>query len=184
MTTQFTEQVMVIGSGGGRVVVAGNAAQVQPRTRFEAANSKGKAFVWASLDKNPAAGDTILGLENNDLTEALFIEKIVMSSDTATIAHVFGASGVTMAGTTTIVGNPLNRKFNTVPNATCVTDETGNGEAAGSWATGFGNVAVVADDPLTIDVKGAIRLGNDDMIGVDFTALCGAANVTIWGWYE
>jgi hypothetical protein len=175
---------MVVGPNGSRVIVDDNAAQVQTLTRFESANLVGKAFTWASLDKNPLAGDTIFALENNDLVETLYLEKIIISSDVDTICHVFGATGVTMAGTTLVVGNPLNRQFNTVPNATAYTDETGNGEAAGSWATGFGNIAISAGEPFTMDIRGAIALANDDMIGIDFTALAGAANVTIWGWYE
>ncbi len=133
---------------------------------------------------DPDAHDTILGVQNDDPNRDLYIERIIVSSDTASQIRVFGASGVTMAGTA-VTGVNLSRSSGRVALATAKCDETGNGEQAGGYATALYLVDVVAVNTLkSISIDGAIRVPYNEMVGVDLTTAATAGNVTIWGWYE
>ena len=186
------DDAIIVGPNGSRVEVIGNevapfqgAMQAEIRSRFQQAVLDGNAYTWASLDKTPDAGDTIFAVENNSSSHTLFIQKIIVSTDLDTEVVIFGATGVTVSGTTTVVGVNLNRASGRAAEATAVTDDTGNGEAASSWPIAFYHTQLTSEAMhLTIDVDGAIRLPNDVMIGIDLVVNCGFANATIWGWFE
>ena len=89
---------------------------------------------------------------------------------------------VTMNGTA-ITGVNLNRGNTNTASATAIGDETGNGQQAASYTgrlvTGrFANSGIVE-----LDIGGAIVLGSDHNIGIDFTTDGTAANCTIFGYF-
>jgi hypothetical protein len=186
----FAESAYLRGPSGETAEVdVGDRLRINPKSEFQLANEDGRAFSWASLNKDPDAGDTMFAVENNSTTHLLCIEKVIISMTVAggSVCPVFTASGVTMAGTTSVDAVCLNRgnsSFNGVALSTAYTDETGNGEAAGSWATRLYMPQCLTSVPYTIDVGGAVRLPNDHMIGVDIIEAGTAANVTFVGWFE
>jgi len=183
----FAESTYLRGVNGGVAQVDDNRLRINPKSEFQQAVEDGLAFSWAALDKDPAAGDTIFGLENNSTDYLLCIEKVIISIAVAggSVCPVFTASGVTMAGTTSVDGVNLNRDSgnSAVPLATAYTDETGNGEAANSWPRRMYMPQCLTDAPYIIDVGGAIRLPYDHMIGVDVVENATAANVTFVGYF-
>ena len=76
MAIEFAEGVMIRGPDGSGANVKDKALKIMPRNRFDNAVINGNAFSWASLDKVPAAGDTILAVENNDTERDLYIHRI------------------------------------------------------------------------------------------------------------
>ena len=175
----------IAGASGQTALVKDGGLQVNPRTDFEQAVLDGRAFAWAGLTKDATAHDTVLGLENNSSTDVLKIHKMIITSDLAGQAQVFTTSGITMAGTTAVVGVNLNRASGRAANATAYTDETGNTEQGSSYA-GKVLTRVVADTvPTEIMFDGAIALATDHMVGVDLTSGSTAgATVAIIGWFE
>ena len=180
----FAEDYMIVGDSGSMVAVDDNALRANIRSRFQQAVLDGDAYSWACLTMDPAAGATIFALENNDTARTLYIQSIILSSDTATRAHVFSASGITVAGTTGVTGVNINRSSGNLAQATAITLETGQNEAATSWPNALYRVYLGVDIPLTLNVEGAIALPNDHLIAVDYVADVAAANVSFIGWYE
>ena len=185
---QYADSTFVRGPSGSVAEVDDNRLRVNPKSEFQVAVEEGRAFSWASLNKDPDAGDTMFALENNSTDYLLCIEKVIISMTVAggSVCPVFTAKGVTMAGTTSVDGVNLNRDsgLSCVPISTAYTDETGNGEAASSWPTRLYMPQCLTSVPYTIDVGGAVRLPNDHMIGVDIIEAGTAANVTFVGWFE
>ncbi len=176
----------IVGPNGQTVLVDDGRARINPRTDFEQALLDGRAFSWAALNKDAdAAHDTILGLENNSPTDVLKIHKLIVSHDAASQIQVFTASAITMAGTTAVVGQNLNRASGRVAQATAYTDETGNTEQGSSYPSLVFRDTVVADVVKEILIDGAIVLAENQMVGVDFTtAGTTFANATFIGWFE
>lgn len=185
---QFADSTYLRGPSGGITEVDDNRLRINPKSEFQQAVEDGRAFSWASLNKDPLAADTIFGLENNSTDYLLCIEKIIISITVAGggVCPVFTASGVTMAGATSVDGVNLNRDSgnSAVPLATAYTDETGNGEAASSWPKRLYMPQCLTSVPYVIEVGGAVRLPSDHMIGVDTIEDASAANVTFIGWFE
>ena len=147
MATTYAEPYSVVGQDGNAVLVDDQSLRVNIRTEFDQAVLDGRGFAWASQTYNPAAHDTILGVENNSQTHVLKIHKILISSDTASAIQVFIASGKTMAGTA-VTGVNLNRTSGRVAEgwATAKADETGNTEQA------------LNNDPVPVS-KGSVGVG-------------------------
>ena len=186
----FAESTYLRGSSGNVAEVdPGNRLRVAPKSQFQMAVEDGRAFSWASLTIDPAAGATIFAVENNSADYLLCIEKIIISITVAggSVCPVFVASGDTMAGTTAVDPVALNRAkmdFGGAALSTAYTAETGNAEAAGGWLGRYCMPQCLTSVPYTIDVGGAIRLPNDHNIGVDIIEDGTAANVTYIGWFE
>ena len=184
---QFSESTYLRGPGGSVAEVDDERLRVNPKSEFQQAVEDGRAFSWSSLDKDPDAGDTMFALENNSADYLLCIEQIIISMTVAggSVCPVFAASGVTMAGTTLVDGVNLNRGSGAscAPISTAYTDETGNGEAAGSWAKRLYMPQCLTSVPYIIDVGGAVRLPQDHIIGVDIIEAGTAANVTFIGYF-
>ena len=188
---KFAESMYLRGGKSGVVaeVDPGDRLRVSAQSEFQMAVEDGRAFSWASLNKDPDAGDTILGLENNSADYLLCIEKIIISMTCAggSVCPVFVAKGDTIAGTTAVTAVALNRAkmdFGGDALSTAYTDETGNAEAAGGWLGRVYMPQCLTSVPYTINVGGAIRLPNDHNIGVDIIEEGTAANVTFVGWFE
>lgn len=180
----YAEDYMIVGDSGSMVAVDDYALRSNVRSRFQQAVLDGDAYSWACLTADPAAGATVFALENNDSARTLYLQTILLSSDTVTRAHVFGASGITVAGTTAVSGVNINRASGNLCQTTAYTLETGQNEAASSWPNRFYAVYVQVDTPMILDINGAIALPNDHMIGVDYVADVAAMNVTFVGWFE
>lgn len=183
MSANFAEAHNIIGTGGSAVFVSDGGARVNQRTEFDQAVLDGRAFSWPSQTYDPDANDTIIGVENNSATHVLKIQKIVFTSDTASLIQVFTINAVTMAGTA-IVGANFNRASGRVADATAKTDETGNSEQAGGYTNKLLQKQVAANTLIELVVDGAIVLPQDWMVGVDLTSAATAANATIFGWFE
>lgn len=183
MSVNFAEAHAVVGQNGDGVYVDDNAVLVNLLTEFDQAVIDGRAFSWIGQTYDPDANDTLLGVANNSRTHLLKIQKIIVSSDTASAIHVFSSSGVTMAGTA-VPGTNLNRASARVADATAKADETGQDAQGSAYPTHFLHKQVAANSLITLDVNGAIVLPYDYMVGVDLTAAATAGNVTILGWFE
>jgi len=180
----MAEEILgIVGASGRSAEVDDGGLRVNPRTAFEQAVIDGRAFSWASLTYDPEAHDTILGVENNSPTELLHMHQLIFTSDTASMIHVFTASGDDMTGTA-VTGVNLNRASGRVANATAKANETGNAEQAGSYAGKVLQKQVAANETVVIPLDGAVILGEDHNVGVDLTTAATAANATFIGWFE
>jgi uncharacterized protein YjbI with pentapeptide repeats len=150
-------------------------------TEFEfVSKEKGLAFSWASGTYDPDAGDTVLLVKNTSSTKNLHIDTITISTDTETraVIHVPTAD-VTVAGTT-ITGVNLNLTNSNVAEASAARDETGNTQGNVVWS---GEVQANSD-PFLVDFAGALILGANNSVGVDFVSATTACDVTITGHYQ
>lgn len=181
---EFIDSLQLTSGSGVANVTTDNCLDVRQYSRFQAAVEKGQAFCWACVTQNFDAADTMMGLQNDETTRNLYIEKIIVTSTTNTAVIVFGTSGVTVNGDAAITGVCLNRNFGTLPKTSCYDDETGQDQAASSWPTRFANTVVLAGQPLVLELGGSIVLAPNQFIGVDATADIAGGNVTIWGWFE
>ncbi len=172
-------------SDSSTVNVEDGALLSRPKSDFEIARDAGYAFAWTGDTYDYAANDTILGVENNSSTRDLYIEKIVVSGDTASQFVVHTSSAVTMAGTAR-TGVNLNRNSNITDTglATAKRDETGNGQQAASYTGGLISGRFANNGVVTIEVGGAIRLAQDHNIGIDLTTDGTACVATIWGYFK
>ncbi len=171
------------GTTGQNADVEDNCLKVRFKTDFEQAVEDGLAFSWANLTYDPDAHDTILGVANTSTTLDLYIEKIIMGSDTSTQAVVHTSSGVTMAGTA-VTGVNLNRNSSYVAPATAFCDETGNGQQAASYTGRLLAANLLAHQSVTVEVGGAIVIPYGHNIGIDLTTAATASNMTIVGYYK
>lgn len=171
------------GSSGQLAAVDSNALRVRVKTDFDLAVEAGLAFSWSNLTYDPGAADTILAVENNSTTYDLYIQKIILSSDTTSQMVVHTSSGVTMAGTA-IVGTNLNRGSSFVAPATADANETGNGQAAATYSGRVMTLTVLANQTVAIDVNGGIVLPYDWTMGVDLTTAATASNCTFIGYFK
>lgn len=141
----------------------------------------GLSFSWASGSYNPATGDdTILLVKNTSTTRKLFIKGITISTaaETRVVVHL-PTTEVTPAGTT-ITGINLNTNSNNVAEASAKRDETNNTQGDIIWS---GEIQA-ATNPYDIQLFGAVIIGQNRSIGVDFVADPTACDVTIVGYFE
>jgi hypothetical protein len=140
---------------------------------------KGEAYSWASGTYDPDAGDTILLIKNTSQTLELHIDTITISTDTETIVQIhLPTTNVTVAGTT-ITGVNLNTTSGNVASASAARDETGNTQGDIIWA----NELQATSAPHVVDYGGALILGTNNSVGVDFVSATTACGVSITGHY-
>lgn len=140
---------------------------------------QGNAFSWCSGTYDYDAGDTFLYVQNAKQDKKLYIDKVIISSDTATQAIVFlDRSKPTLAGTA-VSGTCLNDLQNTDDFANAYRDETGN-----SGGSNVGDIFVPASQGKTIDYHGTLILGYLSGIGVDFVTAGTGGSVTILGYFD
>lgn len=170
------------GSGSSAEVTTDNLLKTfaVTETEFEfSSDVKGKAFAWASGTYDPAAGDTILLVKNTSTSEELHIDAIWLSTDvdTRVVIHM-PTTNVTVAGTT-ITGTNLNSQSGNAAAASAARDETGNTQGDIIWS---GEI-MAAEGMTDVSLGGALILGQNASVGVDFVANVAACDVTIWGHY-
>jgi len=168
------------GSNAWQGVDCENRAKVYATTESEISHeseTNKRAYSWTT-SYNYDAGDTILLLKNTSSTLNLIIDKIMISSDTATKFIIHFPTGTTLAGTT-ITGVNSNRSSNNTPDASCYSDETGNtqGDIFGQGYVGAGGNAL-------LPIDGAIILGVNNEIAIDFVTAGTLGMVTIRGYYH
>lgn len=140
----------------------------------------GEAYSWSNVTYDYVAANTILAVENNSATKLLVIDSIWAYGDTFSQVKVSIQAGVAMAGTAA-AAVALNRGSGKVPEATAMANETGNAVAAANLVGNF--YILTAGESTYLDCKGAIVLGNDDCVAVDYVTEGAVANVTILGHY-
>ncbi len=151
------------------------------QTEFEfVSKEKELAFSWSSGTYDAAANDTILLIKNTSRTNNLHIDGIWLSTDTETrvVVHV-PTTEVTVTGTT-ITGVNLNTGSANVAEASAARDETNNSQGNIIWS---GEIQATGE-PYFIDFAGALILGTNSSIGVDYVADVAACDVTITGHYQ
>ena len=169
------------GGGKGAKVTDQNQLKVTTASAIHEAALRGDAFSWNSVSYVPAAGDTILLVNNDSDSRLLVINRIYLYSDVPTAVDIHFPAAATWAGTA-VTGVNLNRTSNKVAPAASYTDETGNTQ---------GTICItlhtneVATDQFSIDFPtgDAIVLGEDDSIGIDLVANAGEEECTIIGYY-
>ena len=143
------------------------------------AAESGQAFSWASDTYDPDQDDTILMLKNTGDAPLHITDMWIHSdADTRALVHL-PTSEVTMAGTL-ITGVNLNTARNDVANADARRDETGNTLGDLIWSTEIYAIGDAAHIPW----GGALILGKNKAVGVDFTVAATAADVVFWGFFE
>ena len=139
----------------------------------------GNAFTWSPGTYNYTGVDTILLVQNDSDLLNLVITDIWMRGDTETDATVHFTDGAVFAHSgTNVVGVNTNRASGKSADATCTGDEVSNTQGNVYWE---GRLS--ADTELHIDTRGAVILGLDDCIAVDFVTTGAEAYVTIAGYF-
>lgn len=174
------------GSGKGNVaqVDADRRLRVSANIETELEHSskeKGLAFSITSATYNYSAGDTILGIKNEDADRNFHVDRIICSgdADTQVIIHV-PTSEVTMAGTAVVEVN-LNTNSGRTASMDSRANETGNSIAAGTHVASFFMLASVT---TAVGFEGALILGTNEGVFVDFVDVGTGATVTILGDFE
>ncbi len=142
-------------------------------------DAHGLSFTWSSGTYDAAAGDTILLVKNTSTTRNLFIIAITLSADVETrvVVHL-PTTEVTPTGTA-VTGVNLNSTSSNAALATAIRDETNNSQGGIVWA---GEIQATSE-PYSVPTFGAIIIGQNDSIGVDYVADAAACDVTIYGFF-
>lgn len=145
-------------------------------------DAHGQSFSWSSGSYNPGTtGDTILLVKNTSTTRNLFIIGITISSavETRVVVHIPTTVVTTPAGTA-ITGTNLNSSSNNVAEAIAKRDETNNVQGNILWS---GEIQATTL-PYSLPLFGAVIIGQNDSIAVDYVADPTACDVTILGYFE
>lgn len=145
---------------------------------FYMSKDRQDAYSWQNVTYDYAAADTILLVKNTD-SRALYIQEVAFSGDTATEVVIHCPSPVTTPTGTAVTGVNLNRQSAKVALATAIANETTN-----TLANAIKRSFMLASTDNRILFDGAVVLGQNQSIAVDFVANGGAALVTITGWFE
>ena len=137
-----------------------------------------RAYSWSNATYDYDAADTILLVKNTSTDNDLVIEDMHVGGDTETEVIIHCPTCSTPTGTA-VTGVNLNRKSNKTADATAKADETTN-----SQANVIKKILINGNNSEFIDFKGAIVLGLNDCIAVDFVTNGGACYVTIRGYYH
>ncbi len=139
---------------------------------------KGMAFRWVSDSYDYGAGETILLLKNEDFEKKLWVTKITCQGDTATKVVVHCPVCDTPSGDN-ITGVCLNRQKKNTAKSTAKRNETAN-----SQGDIIGRDYIAANGSVTFNFEGALILGKDDCVAVDYVTDGTACEVTIEGFFE
>jgi hypothetical protein len=163
--------------------VQDNRLQVDAITETElvAAIENGDGYSWTCAYDYGAA-ETILLVKNTSSVENLHIDKIIMSSDTATLATIHCPTvAFTIAGAALVTGINFNRVSGKVALATAYQNESGNTQGAILQLP----YLLTPNADYTINFNDSvIILGNGQSIGIDYTTAGTMARITIIGHYH
>jgi hypothetical protein len=171
------------GQGNGRLAFVEKDGHllthaISDREVHDTSLNKGLAFNWVNVSYDYDAGDTILWLRNDSTKRPLVINKIVLWCDTATEVVIHFPEETVPAGTE-VAGVNLNRTSGNTAEATAYSDETGNTQGAVG-----ARYRLPAGIPAALDVEGAIILGKNGEIGIDFVTDGGACLAAINGYFH
>ncbi len=140
--------------------------------------NSGLTFSWSNVTYDYAAADTILLVKNTSAID-LHVSDVIISGDTATEVIVHSPDSVTTPTGTAVTGTNLNRTSGNVAAATAIATETTN-----TQANVVARVRIAANDEHVIELGGALVLGSNDSVAVDFVTDGAACNVTILGYFD
>ncbi len=152
----------------------------QIETAFEKHSRGGRSFVWFNATYNMTAADTILAVRNTSPTRNLHISKITLNSDTVQQAVVHVTAGSAALAGTLVTGVNMNFTSGVVAEADARADETTNS----AQGTVVAREELVAAQQKTIELEGALILGTNDAIGVDYPTDAAICHVCIYGYFE
>ena len=136
------------------------------------------AFSWSNVSYDYAALDTILLVKNEDPDRLLRIGPVWIAGNAATEFIVHCPVCAAPTGTA-LTGVNLDRRSINVAKATAIATETTNTQA---------NVIMrsrgLANFSFAFDFYGALVLGEDQCVAVDFVDEGTAASVTVIGYYQ
>ena len=174
------------GKGKGFVAQVDEAGHLRVSANVETelehvSKEEGLAFSITNATYNYSAGDTVLGIKNQDADRNFHVDRIICSgdADTQVIIHVPTAE-VTMGGTAVTEVN-LNTNSGRTASMDSRANESGNAIAAGTHAASF---FMLASTPYTVEFEGALILGTNEGVFVDFVGVGTGAVVTILGDFE
>ena len=167
----------------------GNTANVNDQGQVEVASvsetsleyaskTNKKAYSWVSTYA-ATGGEEVIYIKNDSTSDVLVVDEVVIGSSVASIFTIFEVNSGTAAGTVLTAGNLNLSSGNTAPSSAF-----GNASVTGSL-TGM-TVAVdgvVAGGFETLDMKGALVLGQNDEIAVTASAT-GTVYVTVIGHFK
>ena len=143
---------------------------------FINAVANGNAYSWTNVDYDYDAADTILWVANTGTGgKNLFIERVDVSSDTATVYTIHLPTYTAPAGTVVTETN-LSANSTNAATDSAYADETNNTQ--GNKVAGG---HLMASDTKTVDVS--VKLGYNKCIAVDLVDAGTGAVVTIWGYF-
>lgn len=147
----------------------------------------GKAFSWTAVSANMAALGTGLCLVNDSSDKWLVISRAYVWSDVASQIKLHLPAAATWSGTA-VVGVNLNTNFANNAPASGYANETGNTfAAANTIETVYSPVAtngeVTTNLGVTIDLKDAVILGNNEALAADWVEDSGAFECTFTGYF-
>ena len=169
------------GNGNGQQVSAtDNRLDTSARTNGRAAyisKDNGQCYFW-TYAYNYTGADTILWLANTSTTKNLYIEKIRVSSDTATQFTFHFPSYVAPSGTL-VTGINSNRTSGNSSDSSCYSNEINN-----TQTNVFMQGLIGANGLNAFPVDGKIILGYHDCIAADLVTTGGMGLVAFVGYYE
>ena len=141
----------------------------------------GEAFIWTCETYDYAAADTILSVKNIRDDKNLHIFKIALHGDTETEVEIHVPTASFTDAGTEVVGQALNRILdkNGANYATAKANETGN-----TQGDVVERVRIKADTDYKVPLEGALILGENQAICVDYVTVGTEAHVSIWGYYK
>ena len=157
-------------------------AMVDRRSEFErVSEDSGEVFIWTCETYDYAAADTILLVRNDRTDKDLHILKVVLHGDTETEVEIHVPTvAFTIAGTA-VVGEALNRSLDrdATTYATAKANETGN-----TQGDVIERKRIKADTDMEVNLDGAVILGSNQAIGIDYVTIGAEAHVSIWGYFK
>ena len=152
---------------------------VETEISFES-EFNGRAFSWSNVSYDYAAGDTVLLVKNTSTTLNLIVDHIHIYAGSISEVVVHCPTCASPTGTA-VTGVNMNRQSGRVAESTAIADETTNTQAnviARHVCPGSGNGGI------DIELDGALILGLNDCIAIDFTDEGASAYVNIEGYYH
>jgi len=172
---------MNVSGKSGRVLEVDDEgrAAIDAKSEFLNASLKGDAYTWTIETFDYEGADTVLSVLNQHSDKNLYIYKILMHGDTETEVEIHVPTATFTPSGTAIVGVNLNRTSSKVAETICKAKETNN--AQGAFVE---RVRIKANKDYIVQLDGALVLGFDQAICVDYVTDGGEAHVSIWGYFK
>lgn len=167
-------------SGETMEVDTDNRLLVDARSEWLNAVRNGDAYIWTAETYDYDTADTIISVRNDHSTKNLHITKVKLHGDTETEVEIHVPNTTFTPTGTALVGENLNRTIQRTAEATAKVDETGQA----TQGDVIERVRIKADTDYEVDFGGALILGHDDAVAVDYATDGGEAHISIWGYFK